>query len=200
MVRYMAGFSERYGPGVPKELDRYLVPSEEIVFLLRRHWVVLAEPFLTTMLGLLLLAVVGGRVGEPVSTILTVGWLLLLSRLILVAWEWWYELVVATDKRLMLVHGVVTRKVDIMPMSKVTDMRYDRTVTGQVFGYGKFVMESAGQDQALSTINYIPDSDLHYQQISQLIFAPGEPRLTKGARSSRVPVTEPEDAWWRRKD
>ncbi len=47
----MAGHSERYGPGVPKELDRYLVPSEEIVFLLRRHWVVIAEPFLTTLLG-----------------------------------------------------------------------------------------------------------------------------------------------------
>ncbi|MDP9824433.1 PH domain-containing protein [Kineosporia succinea] len=198
----MAGHSERYGPGVPKELDRYLVPSEEIVFLLRRHWVVIAEPFLTTLLGLVVLAAVGGYVGEAVSTVLTVGWLLLLSRLILVVWEWWYELVIATDKRLMLVHGIVTRKVDIMPMSKVTDMRYDRTVTGQVLGYGKFVMESAGQDQALSTINYIPDSDLHYQQISQLIFAPGEPRLAQkaGGRNSRVPVTEPEDAWWRRKD
>lgn len=197
----MAGHSEKYGPGVPKELDRYLVPGEAIVFLLRRHWVVLAEPLLTTLLGLVVLAAVGARIDGPVETVLTVLWLLLLCRLLLVAWEWWEELVVATDKRLMLVHGVITRKVDIMPMGKVTDMRYDRSVTGRALGYGKFVMESAGQDQALSTINYIPDSDLHYQQISQLIFDPGAPRIKQksGAGSSRVPVSEPEDAWWRRK-
>ncbi|MBT0769107.1 PH domain-containing protein [Kineosporia sp. J2-2] len=197
----MAGHSERYGPGVPKELDRYLVPGEDVVFLLRRHWVVLAEPFLTTMFGLLVLAVLSAWVDGGVETALTLVWLLVLSRLLVAAWEWWYELVVATDKRLMLVHGVITRKVDIMPVSKVTDMRYDRSVTGRALGYGKFVMESAGQDQALSTINYIPDSDLHYQQISQLIFDPSAPRLTqKTGGSSRVPVVEPEEAWWRRKD
>lgn len=197
----MAGHSERYGSGVPKELDRYLVPGEDIVFLLRRHWVLLIEPFLSTLAGLLVLAVLSTLIGGTVETVLTFAWLLLLCRLILVTWEWWYELVVATDKRLMLIHGIVTRKVDIMPMSKVTDMRYDRSVTGRALGYGKFVMESAGQDQALSTINYIPDSDLHYQQISQLIFDPSAPRLTqKTGGSSRVPVVEPEEAWWRRKD
>jgi len=197
----MAGYSEKYGPGVPKELDRYLVPGEDVVFLLRRHWVVLAEPVLTTVLGLLVLVTVSAFISGPVETVLTVVWLLALSRLILLAWEWWLELVVATDKRLMLVHGVITRKVDIMPMSKVTDMRYDRSVTGRALGYGKFVMESAGQDQALSTINYIPDSDLHYQQISQLIFDPGAPRLKQKTGSTvRVPVSEPEPEWWRRKD
>jgi hypothetical protein len=199
----MVGHSERFGPGVPKELDRYLIPSEQIVFMLRRHWVVLAEPVATAVFGLIILAWVSGQDGMPTlfTQILTGAWLLLLARLIIRAWEWYDELFLATDRRLMLVHGIVTRQVDIMPMSKVTDMRYDRSVTGQILGYGKFVMESAGQDQALSTINYIPDSDLHYQQISQLIFAPGEPRLMQrsGGGSSRVPVSEPEQAWWRRK-
>ncbi|GAB6901676.1 PH domain-containing protein [Kineosporia succinea] len=197
----MVGHSERFGPGVPKELDRYLIPSEQIVFMLRRHWVVLAEPTATAVFGLLILAWVSNAASGLFVQILTVVWLLLLSRLILKAWEWYEELFLATDRRLMLVHGIITRQVDIMPMSKVTDMRYDRTVTGQILGYGKFVMESAGQDQALSTINYIPDSDLHYQQISQIIFAPSERKVTTKATApgSRVPITEPEQAWWRRK-
>jgi len=198
----MVGHSERFGPGVPKELDRYLIPSEQIVFMLRRHWVVLAEPVATSVLGLIILAWVSNQsVPGTLTKILTVLWLLLLARLILRAWEWYDELFLATDRRLMLVHGIITRQVDIMPMSKVTDMRYDRSVTGQLLGYGKFVMESAGQDQALSTINYIPDSDLHYQQISQIIFAPSERKLTQKAAApgSRVPITEPEQAWWRRK-
>ncbi|GAA3619539.1 PH domain-containing protein [Kineosporia mesophila] len=198
----MVGHSERFGPGVPKELDRYLIPSEQIVFMLRRHWVVLAEPTATGVLGLIILAWVSNQTSGLFVQILTVLWLLLLSRLLLKAWEWYDELFIATDRRLMLVHGIVTRQVDIMPMSKVTDMRYDRTVTGQILGYGKFVMESAGQDQALSTINYIPDSDLHYQQISQIIFAPSERKLTQKATApgSRVPISEPEQAWWRRKN
>jgi hypothetical protein len=102
----------------------------------------------------------------------------------------------------MLVHGLLTRKVDIMPMTKVTDMRYDRSLTGQLFGYGVFILESAGQDQALSRINYIPDPDLHYQQISAVIFTPAQRRLSdrpsRSASGSVVPISEPDQAWWRR--
>jgi hypothetical protein len=102
----------------------------------------------------------------------------------------------------MLVHGRLTRKVDIMPMTKVTDMRDDRSVIGMIFGYGVFILESAGQDQALSRINFIPEPDLHYQQISAVIFAPTQQqppsRLSPAATGSLVPISEPDRAWWRR--
>jgi hypothetical protein len=47
------------------------------------------------------------------------------------------------------------------------------------FGYGKFVVESAGQDQALSTIDFVPHPDRLYQQISDLLF--GGDKGTPGA-------------------
>ena len=186
--------SERYGPGVPAELDRYLIPSEQIVFMFRRHWVVFAEPVASTVLSLLFLAWLSSLTGGVVITVATGLWLLVLVRLGLKLWLWYDELIIATNRRLMRVHGIVTRQVDIMPMSKVTDMRYDRSVTGQILGYGRFVVESAGQDQALSSINYIPDSDLRYQQISQIIFAPSEARITTKPRATgtRVPIKEPD--------
>jgi membrane protein YdbS with pleckstrin-like domain len=200
----MAGQIERFHPGAPKELDKYLIPTEQIIFLTRRHWVVIAKPVASVFAGLIFVGFLSQKLPGQAMTVFDIVlwlWVALLAYTIWKMFDWWREIFLATDRRLMLVHGIVTRKVDIMPMGKVTDMRYDRSVTGRTLGYGKFVMESAGQDQALSTINYIPDSDLHYQQISQLIFDPSAPRIKQrsGAGSSRVPVSEPEDAWWRRK-
>ena len=57
-----------------------------------------------------------------------------------------------------------------MPLVKVTDLTYHRSASGMTFGYGKFVVESAGQDQALSTIDFVPHPDRLYQQISDLLF------------------------------
>nr|WP_269810141.1 PH domain-containing protein [Kineosporia rhizophila] len=160
----------------------------------RRHWVVFAEPVASTVLSLIFLAWLSSLTGGVVITVATGLWLVVLARLGLKLWLWYDELIIATNRRLMRVHGIVTRQVDIMPMSKVTDMRYDRSVTGQILGYGRFVVESAGQDQALSSINYIPDSDLRYQQISQIIFAPSETRITAKQRTpgTRVPIKEPD--------
>jgi uncharacterized membrane protein YdbT with pleckstrin-like domain len=201
----MAGQIERFHPDAPKELDRYLIPTEKIIFLIHRHWITLLEPTLTMVAGLLVVGFIGSAVsggGQALLAIAIAVWLGLVGRWLFLVAEWQHELFLATDRRLMLVHGLVTRKVDIMPMSKVTDMRYDRTLIGQIFGYGVYILESAGQDQALSTINFIPQPDLHYQQISQVIFAPPTRRLsdklTPASTGSKVPISEPEQAWWRR--
>jgi hypothetical protein len=39
-----------------------------------------------------------------------------------------------------------------------------------VLGYGTFRFESAGQQQALSEITYLPRADLLYRQVSGLLF------------------------------
>lgn len=196
---------ERFHPDVPRELDRYLLPTERIIFHVHRHWVVLLEPALTAIAGLMVLGFVTSRVdGNPahLMDILVVAWLVLVLRLLWHVWEWHHEQFVATDKRLMLVHGFLTRKVDIMPMGALTDMRYDRTATGQVFGYGVYILESAGQDQALSKINFMPDPDKHYQEISAVIFATPQRRLADRtpdpATGTRIPISEPDQNWWKR--
>ena len=192
----------RFEPHVPRELSRYLIATESIIFCLRRHWVVLLEPALSALAGLVLVLLAAGRGSGTVVRIALVIWVILLLRFLFHWYERHHEVFLATNSRLMLVHGLATRKVDIMPMSKVTDMRYDRSLTGQIFGYGVFILESAGQDQALSRINFIPDPDEHYQQISAVIFSPVQRRLPGGrdpaATGSRVPISDPERSWWRR--
>src|SRR5262245_38739503 len=78
--------------------------------------------------------------------------------------DWWVEKFIVTDKRVLLVTGIAYRNVAIMPLVKVTDLTYHRSGIGMMFGYGKFVVESAGQDQALSKINFIPNPEKLYIQ------------------------------------
>src|SRR6476646_9514062 len=84
--------------------------------------------------------------------------------------EWRHDWFVATDKRLLLFYGFITRRVSMMPLLKVTDMSYERSVPGRILGFGRFVMESAGHDHALRAVNWVPHPDHHYRVICAQIF------------------------------
>jgi hypothetical protein len=63
----------------------------------------------------------------------------------------------------------------MMPLIKVTDMSYSRPPAGRLLGYGEIVIESAGQDQALRRIRHLPDPDVLYLEICELLFGPRAP-------------------------
>src|SRR3954451_10920854 len=125
----MAGSRDQ--PHVPKELHRYLSPTESVVFVLHRHWIILVEPILTTIAGLVVVVLTAPSVSGTLAKVVLVLWMALALRTAFHVFEWHHEVFLATGSRIMLVHGLLTRKVDIMPMTKVTDMRYDRSLTGQ---------------------------------------------------------------------
>ena len=77
-----------------------------------------------------------------------------------------------TDRRIFEVSGLVTRKVASMPLSKMTDMTYRRPILGRILGYGELHVESAGQDQALSRLDHLPNPDEFYRTITYLVSAP----------------------------
>ena len=92
------------------------------------------------------------------------------------AWQWSVDRIVVTDQRIFEVSGVLTRKVASMPLTRVTDMTYRRSLLGRILGYGDLIVESAGQDQALSRIERLPHPDDFYRTITSLITA-GIPSL-----------------------
>jgi hypothetical protein len=151
---------------------RYLLPSERPVIEVRRHWAMLAVDTLQT-LGLLILGLVLLRVAAGTGLMEQFALLFILFVLVRWAWimaDWWVEKFMVTDKRVLLVTGIAFRKVAIMPLVKVTDLTFNRSPTGMMLGYGEFVVESAGQDQALSKISYIPKPEKLYIQMSELLF------------------------------
>ena len=189
-------------PGIPAELDRYLTTAEKIVFRTRLHWIRIAGPWLQFFLALLLLGVLDNKLPPDtrVRDVLVVLLLLVLARALWRTFEWYREWFVGTDRRLMLTLGIITRKVAMIPLSKVTDMRYDRPPVGQILGYGSFILESAGQDQAFREVEYVPHPDLLYRRISEELFTPsatrGLDRPSPGPRA--LPMQEPTAPWWKR--
>jgi membrane protein YdbS with pleckstrin-like domain len=166
------------GSGGFRDLERYLLPSERRVVAVRRHWARLAEPVLSSIAGLVVLMWLDQVLPLPlpfVRDLLLAGWVGLLARLTWRTLEWREDWFVVTDRRLLVRTGLVTRKVAMMPLIKVTDMSYDRPPVGRLLGYGEIVIESAGQDQALRRIRHLPHPDALYLEICELLFGPAAP-------------------------
>jgi hypothetical protein len=161
-----------------RELERYLVDGETIIVAVRLHWVHLAREILVAAAATAFAFWVDVQVPlSPAGQLLHNASLLLWwGAALWLLWRvlnWRRDWFVATDKRFLLFYGFIRRRVAMMPLQKVTDMTYDRSILGRVLGYGNFVLESAGQDQALSNIDHVPDADTHYKAICTQLFGPG---------------------------
>lgn len=160
---------------LPPSVKRYLLPSERTVVHRQRHPAQLLEPVGSVVLGFALVIWVGLQLPPDlpaVGDLLFAAWAVLLGRAVWKLLVWRGDWFVATDKRLLLTYGVFNRKVAMMPFSKVTDMSYNQSLFGRLFDYGEFVLESAGQDQALRQIDWMPEPDDVYLRIVAEIFGP----------------------------
>src|SRR3954454_9309252 len=158
---------------VPAGLAPILLPGERLVAAVRAHRGRLAEPVITTTLGFVAALWVDSNVTKSTQAVGTAVWWLFLALLARLVWrlaDWSHNWFVATDKRLLLRYGLMTHRVAMMPLLKVTDMSYVRSIPGQFLGYGKFVLESAGQDQALREVKWVPHPDQTYRDICAEIF------------------------------
>jgi len=153
--------------------DEYLLPTERRVIRVRRHWSVVAWDVFEAA-ALLTVAILLSSLLSPdawlFQNILWYAGLLVVARFAYTLYEWWDEQLVVTDKRFVLITGVLTTRVAMMPLSKVTDLTYERSMTGRLFGYGTVVVESAGQIQAFNRIDYLPQPERVYDAISELVF------------------------------
>jgi len=155
---------------------RYLATDEVIVLEVRRHPAVLLRPFFETV-GVIILAAALGAATSPlrgdaaVDTFL--GWVAVafVVRFMWRCLQWSADRVVVSDLRMFEVSGILTRKVASLPLSKLTDLTYQRTVLGRLLAYGELTVETPGQQQALTHITYLPRPDRFYQTLNSLVMS-----------------------------
>ncbi|MCA1780735.1 MAG: PH domain-containing protein [Dermatophilaceae bacterium] len=167
-------------------LRDHLTETEQIRLAARQHLIVLWKPIIAVVLavGLLLRSV--SDIDGLGSTQDFFLWLAIAAALWLF-WRWLYwsrNLFVATDRRILKVYGVLSTTVDSMRNQKVTDMRYRRDPLGEILGYGSITIESAGQDQALHDITFLPFPRENYQELCHVIF--GEAPRSGGRKKNRL--------------
>jgi membrane protein YdbS with pleckstrin-like domain len=162
---------------------RYLFPTEKFRGEWRRHWIQLARRLSIGVVGTLVLGYLAGffasKQQPTVLTALVIIWLLVMGWVLWDVAEWYYYRFVLTNKRIMVVKGIVARNVAMMPLARVQDMKYSQTPFGRVLGYGTFEIESAGQDQALRTVPNLPNpTDLYLQVVEEMY----EPEASEARR------------------
>jgi membrane protein YdbS with pleckstrin-like domain len=156
-----------------KDADKYLLPGEDVVLATRRHWAVLIEPTLKFLPVFLVGAVL--FLLDPDNAVTSVaGLVVVLGSLVYYALrvgEWWMRHFIVTRRRVLLTSGVIVRTVTLLPLRRITDLTWEETFFGQILGYGSFRFESAGQDQALRHITFMPDAKKVYREVSGLLFS-----------------------------
>ena len=176
------------GSGSPAAINKYLLPREVQVATVRQHPAVLIPPSALTLGGLLLAGVLAATVmhGIP-AVVMWVAWLVLLLRLVWKVLNWSVDYFVVTTERLLLTRGFLTRRVNMMPLTKVTDMSFKRSFPGRLLGYGEFIVESAGQDQALRNVEFIPYPEQLYLLICGMLFPSSAEDVEDGDTSQGPP-------------
>jgi membrane protein YdbS with pleckstrin-like domain len=171
---------------------RYLFPTERYRGEWKRHWIHLTTPLLIGIAATFVLGYLSGFLaGQDVGALTTIAVLLWFAVMGWVAWkvaDWWYDRFILTNKRVMVVNGIITRKVAMMPLTRVTDMKYEQSPTGRALNYGTFVLESAGQEQALREIKNLPNPNELYLRVVEEMYEPQavEARLGKEADEAKA--------------
>jgi hypothetical protein len=166
-------------------VSRYLFPTERYRGEWKRHWIHLSTPLLIGIGSTLLLGYLAGFLTrQNIDGLVTASVLIWLGVMGWVAWkvgDWYFDRFILTNKRVMVVNGIVTRKVAMMPLLRVTDMKYEQSALGRMLSYGTFVLESAGQDQALREVKHLPNPNELYLRVVEEMYEPQavEARLGK---------------------
>lgn len=166
-------------------LRDHLSESERIRVGTRQHPVVLLKPALAVVatFALFLRAVTDPAALRSTQDIFLIAVVVALGWFGIRWLQWSRHFFLATDQRVLKMYGVVSTTVDSMKVQKVTDMKYHRSFVGELVGFGNITIESAGQDQALHNIDYIPYPRENYQELCHIII--GEDPRSGGRKKHR---------------
>lgn len=158
---------------VPGVVAKYLLPNERQVISVHEHPVVLVGRALAALAGLIVAGLLSNYVADGNTTTILIIWLLwlvLLGWLLIRILEWTMHYFVVTSKRVMLTTGVLLRRVNMLPLDKITDVEFSQSQIGRLFGYGQFEVFSAGQDPRMRTFRFLPYPTQLYLEVCGLIF------------------------------
>ncbi|MDP8929697.1 MAG: PH domain-containing protein [Actinomycetota bacterium] len=157
---------------------RYLAREERVHHVCRQHWIVLARAFGiwlgSVVLAFSVLLFLGSdRIGSFVTPVVDplVALLVLVTSLYLGTQyvRWWIARFVFTDRRVLFIEGLLSRKVSAIPLSKITDTTFTRSLMGRFLHYGALLLDSPGEQPGIATLTALPQPDELYRLLMSLV-------------------------------
>jgi len=153
---------ETYAPADPRS---YLGPGERVRIRTHQHWLVPLRSIVSAA-AMMPVAILLGFVAP------SVWWLQIGLGLVAVAHQgylfyrflaWRTGQLIVTDQRIIRTSGVFTTTVDAVNLDQITDSTYHRSLPGHVFNYGTVRIGSAGGDQTVRSIEWVPHPEAVYR-------------------------------------
>jgi len=154
-------------PAVARHLLRE--EGEVIVDIVHHHWAAYTVPLLESAVAVLLLAATS-VVPVQISSVPMVLALGLFAHAAWVTAREHNDRFVITNMRVFRLHGVLSKNLATMPLSRILDITVVKPLHGRLLGFGHFCFESAATEQGLRDIRYVgkPDQrDLAIQRVVQ---------------------------------
>jgi len=168
--------------GYPTKL---LADDESIVYELKPHWRALVVPVIV-----LLLTLGFGIFGIAKFENSGIRWtILVIMLLILIVWVvrpflyWLTTQYVITDHRIIVRTGLISRSGRDMPLSRVNDVSFKKSVIERFLNCGTLMIESAGTQGQL-VISSVPDVEDIQREIYRLHDEDDERRRNKPGRDA----------------
>lgn len=153
-------------------LMRVLAPGERPLWEMRRHPICMIVWHMSALLLTGTVAVIGVYASWLAAGIIwSIGLVIYTCRVAL----WYRDRLSLTNHRIIEVSGIIKHQTDMMPAKKLTDARLQIPWHSNVLAwlrlirlpYGTVIVESAGQDQALKRIAFVPYANLAYRMIAE---------------------------------
>jgi uncharacterized membrane protein YdbT with pleckstrin-like domain len=127
--------------------DPSMTADEQPVLLLHPHWKTLIRPvlvaFLLVAVALVLEVVVPGVLARLAIAVVAV--LVLMLWLIVPVLRWRTTTYELTNRRLRTRFGILTRRGRDIPLTRISDVSFEKGLLDQLLGAGRLVVESAGE-------------------------------------------------------
>ncbi len=178
---------------------RYLFPTESFRGEWRRHWIHLAKSWaLTVLLAGLAIPAVHGWIKAAYADWFTLA--IVVGGVVFMAFRgagWYFNRFVLSNRRLMYTEGVIRRRVGMMPLMRVVDLRYEQSGLGRLFSYGTFFLESASRVNMLRRIVDLPNPNELYLRVVEEMYEPDavEARISDAQldKKDKPPAAAPPD-------
>ena len=163
-----------------RRYERYLSGTEHVVYRGHHHFVVLTRDILIWLAAILGSILVGFMAetdarGEPLKNLAVIAFIVSSAWLAFQLVQWRCNEFLITNKRVIKVEGILARRVSTIPLGKITDTSYRRSILGRMLGYGDLVLDLPGQDKYLPVLDKLSNPDVVYQTIMQIAHGGGVP-------------------------
>jgi uncharacterized membrane protein YdbT with pleckstrin-like domain len=154
--------------------DNILDDGEEVIRNLRPHWRRVAVPIalLPIVVGL---ASYGWFALPDDSARKWLRWVILAAAVLILVWyslrpflNWLTTRYVVTNRRVLMRNGVMSRTGRDVPLTRVNDVSFSRSIVERLFGSGTLIIESAG-DRGQVMLRDVPEVEAVQRDIYRLV-------------------------------